>query len=246
MTGSSRYLTGYHSINERLNSANPSTRLIVTHDDGRIGELTRKARSKGIPVDRVDRRALQDLAGPAARDCALEIPPGSVSSSMSLDAVIEAAEESNSLVVMLDHVTDPHNLGAVIRSADQFGVDGLVLPDRRSADITPVVVQSSAGATSHVRIARVTNLAAAIEQLKAAGYWIYCADMDGERADRLDLSGRIVIILGAEGRGVSRLIRERSDVVVSVPAAGHVDSFNVSVAAGILLYEVRRQQNWFR
>lgn len=196
-------------------------------------------------VVRVSKRELLDRAGGAARDCVLEIPSTALNRTVSLLDLVAPVDSQESLIVMLDHVTDPHNLGAVLRSADQFGVDGVVLPDRRAADITPVVVKTSSGASAYVPVARVKNLATAARELKDHGYWIYGADMSGERADTANLTGRIAVILGSEGSGLSQLLRERSDGLVSLPTAGHVDSLNVSVAAGILMYEIRRQQKWF-
>lgn len=200
------------------------------------------------------------MAGEGARDCALEIEAdrpaiGSDDDDSALSLrkggrlaiadLLAPASQTVSLLLLLDHITDPHNYGAILRSADQFQVDGVIVPDRRAAAITPVVQQSSAGAASHVRIAVVGNLAAAIERVQEADYWVYGAEMSGRRADAMDLTGRTALVLGAEGAGLSRLARERSDALVRIPAAGRADSFNVSVAAGILLYEVRRQQGWF-
>ena len=163
---------------------------------------------------------------------------------MSLSDIVAPAGVETSVIVLLDHVTDPQNLGAILRCADQFRVDGVVLPERRTAAITPAVLQSSAGSAHHVRLVRVANLAHAVESLKSADYWVYGADMQGDRADATNLTGRVGLVMGAEGTGLSRLIRDRSDALIRVPAAGHADSFNVSVATGILLYEIRRQQGW--
>ena len=242
---SSSYLTAYRSIDETLKAPPAGCTLLVANESTRVGQIVRAAVSHGITVERVHKTELRRLAGGSARDCALRVPRGRTGSAAILADIIAPDEVTNALIVILDHVTDPHNFGAILRSADQFRVDGVVIPDRRSADITPVVLQSSAGSAPHVPLVRVKNLATALETLKAANYWVYGADMAGVRADATDLAGRIVLVMGAEGPGRSRLIRDRSDAFVRVPADGHADSFNVSVATGILLYEVRRQQGWF-
>lgn len=243
MTPSDRYLTGYRGIEESLKSGPTGAVLLAVTGSARVGRIVSIARSHGVPVELVSRKSLRQRAGESARDCALLVAPDRQTTA-TLES-ISNPEAGDSLIIVLDHVTDPHNLGAILRSADLFGADGVIVPDRRSADITPVVVQSSAGAAGHVPVVRVSNLARAVQTLKEREYWIYGADMSGQRADTVDLSGRVVAILGSEGHGLSELLRNRSDALVSLPAAGHVDSFNVSVAAGILMYEIRRQQKWF-
>ncbi len=242
---SSSYLTAYRSIDETLKAPPAGCTLFVANESTRVVQIIRTARAQGIKVERVHKAELRRLAGESVRDCALRVVRAQGGSAAVLADIIAPAEVTNGLIVILDHVTDPHNFGAILRSADQFRVDGVVIPDRRSADITPVVLQSSAGSAPHVPLVRVKNLVTTIELLKAASYWVYGADMVGVRADETDLAGRIVLVMGAEGPGLSRLIRDRSDAFIRVPGDGHADSFNVSVAAGILLYEVRRQQGWF-
>ena len=241
----SSYLTAYRSIDETLKAPPVGCALLVVQESTRVAQIVRAARSHGIAVERVHKAELRRLAGESARDCALRVPRGHSGSAAILADIIAPAGVTSALIVILDHVTDPHNFGAILRSADQFHVDGVVIPDRRSADITPVVLQASAGSATKVPLVRVKNLVSAIETLKSASYWVYGADMTGVRADATDLAGRIALVMGAEGPGLSRLIRDRSDALVRVPAKGHADSFNVSVATGILLYEIRRQQNWF-
>ena len=158
--------------------------------------------------------------------------------------VAQAAKKPNndlSVVVVLDSVTDPHNVGAIIRSCDQFGADLVVLPERRAAKDSEVIARSSAGATAWVPVAVVPNLVRAVEALKNAGYWIYGADAGGITTAETRFSGKVVVIMGSEGSGMSRLLEKECDSVVSIPTCGKLDSLNVSVAAGILLYEIRRQ-----
>jgi 23S rRNA (guanosine2251-2'-O)-methyltransferase len=150
-------------------------------------------------------------------------------------------ERRNVLVLLLDEITDPHNYGAILRSAGQFGIDLVISRNRRSAKHADVIAKTSSGAAAWVPQAETANLVRTAEQLKESGFWIYGADMDGERADKLDLRGRVAFVLGSEGAGLSRLIREHCDGIVSIPSWGRLDSLNVSVAAGVLLYETRRQ-----
>jgi 23S rRNA (guanosine2251-2'-O)-methyltransferase len=143
-------------------------------------------------------------------------------------------------VIVLDGVTDPHNLGAVLRSADAGGVHGVIIPKRRAVGLTGTVAKTSAGALSHVAVARVGNITRTLEELKKAGLWIACAEMEGKDLFESDMGGAIALVLGAEGEGVSRLVAENCDFAVSIPMLGKIGSLNVSVAAGVLIYEVVR------
>lgn len=240
----STFLTGYRSIEETLKGRVPGGVLFVARETGRVLGFVHAAEAGGVPIRRVSSHELGKLAGALARDCALRVSSAPIRN-RTVATIVAPPARASSLVLLLDHITDPHNFGAILRSADQFGADGVITTERRSADVTAVVMQSSAGAAAHVPVARVKNLSAAIEELKKSDYWVFGADMSGERADRTRLEGRVAIILGAEGAGLSRLARERSDGLIAVRASGHADSLNVSVAAGILLYEIRRQQGWF-
>jgi 23S rRNA (guanosine2251-2'-O)-methyltransferase len=151
---------------------------------------------------------------------------------------------SNPLILLLDELNDPHNLGAVLRSADQFAVDLVVTTVRRSVSETPVVIRTSAGASRYVSLIAVPNLVQAIDLCKSRDYWIYGADVNGLSLEKQNFQGPVALVMGGEHRGLRRLVRERCDLLGRIPAGGHVDSFNVSVAAGILLYEVRRQQDF--
>ena len=148
------------------------------------------------------------------------------------------------LVVLLDGVTDPRNLGAVLRAADGAGASGVVVPKDRAAGVTASAVKASAGASEHVRVARETNLKRAIDRMKEAGLWVYAAEAGGTPYTELDLAGPVGLVFGSEGRGVRRLVREACDGTVSVPMLGAVGSLNVSVAAAVLLYEARRRRGW--
>ncbi|HEY0590142.1 MAG TPA: 23S rRNA (guanosine(2251)-2'-O)-methyltransferase RlmB [Thermoanaerobaculia bacterium] len=144
-------------------------------------------------------------------------------------------------VFLLDGVTDPQNLGAIIRVADCFGIDMVVVPEHESAGLTPVAVKASAGASEWVPVAQVTNLARAIERLKKEGFWVWGAEAEGERLDRVDLRGKVAIVLGSEGKGIRRNVREHCDGKVAIPLRGHVDSLNVAAAAAVIGWEIERQ-----
>ena len=143
---------------------------------------------------------------------------------------------------LLDGIEDPHNLGAIIRTAHQAGAHGVIIPKNRAVGLTAAVARTSAGALNHTMVAKVTNLAATMEKLKKEGLWFVCADMDGETMYRLDLTGAIGLVIGGEGDGVSRLVREKCDFRAAIPMKGKIDSLNASVAAGVLAYEIVRQQ----
>lgn len=159
--------------------------------------------------------------------------------------IIDYAKSKNEepFVVLLDEIEDPHNFGAIIRSAECVGVHGVIIKNRNQAMVTAAVASSSAGATEFMKIARVTNISKTIEELKKQGMWFACADMDGTEMSKTNLKGSIGLVVGSEGNGVSRLVKEKCDFVVKIPMKGHIDSLNVSVATGILLYEINRQRN---
>lgn len=158
--------------------------------------------------------------------------------------ILEAAKEKGEapFILLLDGIEDPHNLGAIIRTAHQAGAHGIIIPKRRAAGLTGTVAKTSAGAINYLPVAKVTNLSVTIEELKKEGLWFVCADMEGEIMYNLDLKGPIGLVIGSEGEGVSRLIREKCDFAARIPMVGKVDSLNASVAAGVLAYEIVRQR----
>ncbi len=165
-------------------------------------------------------------------------------SSEDLETYLKNLKSENAFVVILDGVTDPHNLGAIIRSSDQFYADMVLLPSRNSAKDNSTVSKTSAGADNYVNINVVANISRAMDQLKKAGFWIYGADMSGTIINKTNLTGRVVLVMGSEGKGLRELTRAKCDNLISIPAKGNVDSLNVSVAAGIMMYEIRRQQDF--
>ena len=215
----------------------------------RLREIVALAKEAKIIVHEVNRRKLDEVCLPfghgdkTANHQGIAAYTAGVEYCEIADILSLAAERGEKpFVVVLDGVEDPHNLGSIIRSADCAGAHGVILGKHRSAPVTAAAVKASAGASEHMRIARVVNISAALEELKAAGLWIAGADMAGESMYRQDMTGAFALVIGNEGDGLSRLVKERCDYLVSIPMQGHVDSLNAGVAAGILLFEKRRQE----
>ena len=241
-----QYISSFHAIEERIKAGNVRGALLVAKPGPRARELTTLATAHRIPISRVGTFELDRLA-PGNRGIALELEDGRdarASTETTLEDYVAglAPETDNALVVMLDEVTDPHNYGAILRSCDQFGVDLLVTRRRRIAKYADIVARTSAGAFAWVPSAETSNLQRAVDLLKEHGFWVFGADMSGEAAYSKDLCGRVALIFGGEGNGISRLLREACDGFVAVPSRGRIDSLNVSVAAGVLFYEVMRQR----
>jgi 23S rRNA (guanosine2251-2'-O)-methyltransferase len=232
-----------HGIEETLKDPPPGAELLVSKKNPRIDGLTALARQGHVAVKEVSDTDLQKAAGGQdVRGALLVLPGGRKSRELTLEEFLATFDAEQGLVVLLDGVTDPQNYGAILRSADQFGVDLVLIPSRRSVADTPAVYSASAGAAAWVPHAVVTNLTRALTQLKEKDFWIYGADMAGTPVDQARLTGRVALVLGSEGKGLSRLVRDTCDQIVSIPTQGRLDSLNVSVSAGVLLYETRRQQ----
>jgi 23S rRNA (guanosine2251-2'-O)-methyltransferase len=237
------YITGFHAIEERIRAGGAHGPLLVAKAGPRAREIAALAVEWRIRTDRVGQAELDRLA-PGHRGIALETDDeAGAGTEVSLEAFLEAlGERKNALAVLLDEVTDPHNYGAILRSCDQFGADLVVTRNRRAAKHTDAAARASAGASAWVRTAEEANLPRAVEALKDSGFWVYGADMNGDPVYTTDLRGRVAIIMGAEGSGLSRLLKASCDGLLSIPSKGRIDSLNVSVAAGILLYEIARQR----
>jgi 23S rRNA (guanosine2251-2'-O)-methyltransferase len=239
------YVHGIHSIEQALQKGAGTGTLLVSRQSPRISQLMELAEKKGVPVSEVGDGELTQLCGSEAhRGVLLALERPSASQRSSLKHHLKELDDDKSLVLVLDGITDPQNLGAILRSADQFGVQLVIIPSRRSAQENQTVSKVSSGASEYVPLVVVPNIVSSLESLKGQGFWIFGADMEGKPTGQLDLNGKVCIVLGSEGAGMHRLVRERCDFLVSIPASGHVDSFNVSVAAGILMFEARRQQGF--
>ena len=210
--------------------------IIDAVGDENVGEA---AAARGVDVKRASRHRVEELArGGVHQGIVARVEPYPYSG---LQEILSPREP---LVLVLDGITDPRNLGAVLRAADGAGASGVVIPKDRAVGVTAAAVKASAGASEHVRVARVTNLRRAIDTMKRAGLWVYAAEIGGTPYTELDLAGAVALVLGSEGRGVRRLVREGCDGTVSIPMLGAVGSLNVAVASAVLLYEAHRRRGW--
>ena len=202
------------------------------------------AKEQGVVVQEVVKQKLDDMSQTKKHQGIIALVPEHDYAEVS--DILKRAEEKGEkpFIVILDNITDPHNLGAVIRTAECAGAHGVIIPKRRSVGLTAVVGKTSAGAIEYMPVARVTNISKTIDDLKKAGIWVACADMGGDDYFDVALDGAIAIVIGSEGDGVSRLVKEKCDFVVSMPMYGKISSLNASVAAGLLMYEVVRQRHY--
>lgn len=241
-TTANDYVSGRHPVLEALKANRPINKILVSEssEGGSLNEILGKARAKGIVVQRVPKANLSKVAGEHHQGIVAYVAPTEY---VELSEITKRKTGAAPLVVLLDEISDPYNLGAILRSAEATGVQGVVIPKRRAVPLTGVVAKAAAGALEYVPVARVTNLVAAMEELKKAGYWIVGTDLQtDEDYTGVDYKGPTAIVIGAEGQGLSRLVKERCDYVVKMPMLGKLQSLNASVAAGVLLYEVVRQR----
>ncbi len=239
---------GFHAIEEALKKAGMGSTLYVQRQGGeRIESLVREAKLTGkVAVKKLSKDELERMMpGADVRGAILDLGGPRRGASRLIETTVEEfcdrlGENDGALVLILDGITDPHNLGAILRSADQFGVDLVLIPERRSVQANETVVKVSSGAAQYVPLSVVTNLTREIKTLKDNGFWIYGADMAGEESYSMSFPARTAIVMGSEGNGISQLVRKNCDHIISIPMRGHIDSLNVSVATGILLYEFRR------
>lgn len=239
------FVFGRHAVVEALQTPDRVNRIFIQEgtsgrDAAKVIEL---AREKGIQVQTVPKTKIEDLVGNAVHQ-------GLVASIAAyeyadLEDVFKKAEEKGEdpFIVILDGVEDPHNLGSILRTADATGVHGIIIPKRRSASLTATVAKASTGAIEHVPVVRVTNLTQTIEQLKARGVWVFGTDMNGTDYRKWNTSGPLAIVMGNEGKGVSRIVKESMDEMVTIPMVGHVQSLNASVASALMMYEVFRNRS---
>ena len=260
-------VTGFHAIEELLRSVGSAAgatgsggtagkkpaalRLLYAKQGPRVKKIIAQAELLGIPIEQRTIQELDTLAAPLPEylrnhrgilliDERLQQKHPAVSA----DALLaELCAKETAVVVVLDSITDPHNTGAIIRSADQFGIDAVVLPERRSAGDTETIGKISAGATAWVPLLYTANLVRTVETLKQHGFWVFGADAQGDPLPQTAFPAKTVLIMGSEGSGISRLLKTACDSFTAIPTSGKLDSLNVSVAAGILMYEVRRQQH---
>ncbi len=239
-------LTGIHAVREALEAGRALERVVIAkgRQDHRVEEIVQLARRQGVPVRFEDRSQLDRLAARTEHQGVVAV--AATRAAAALQDILAAAANDKSqagLVILLDGVEDPHNLGAIIRTGLAAGAHGVVIPERRAASLTDTVARSSAGALAHLAVARVTNLVRAMEEMKQAGYWLVGLDENAEKSyTEADYTLPLGIVLGGEGKGLHELTRKRCDFVVSLPTMGPVRSLNVSVAAGVVLFEAVRQR----
>ena len=238
-------IEGRNAVIEALRAGVAIDKIFIARGetDAALGHIASTAREKGIVVADADRRKLDAMSRTHSHQGV--IAQAAVRAYASVDDILAAAREKGEppLILVCDELSDPHNLGAVIRTADAAGAHGVIIPKRRSAGLTAVVAKTSAGAVSHVPVARVPNLPALLEELKEAGVWVFGTAADGERLlYDADLKGPAAIVIGSEGDGMGRLVSEKCDFKVRIPMKGKLNSLNASAAAAILLYEAVRQR----
>lgn len=237
-------IEGRNAVIEAFRSGKTIDKLYVLDGckDGPVMTIIREAKKTDTIIRYVDREILDRLSktghhqGVVANAAAYDYAE--------VEDILNAAREKGEppFIFILDGIEDPHNLGAIIRTANLAGAHGVIIPKRRAAGLTATVAKTSAGALNYTPVAKVTNLSATIEELKKEGLWFVCADMGGETMYNLNLTGPIGLVIGNEGEGVSRLVKEKCDYIASIPMKGNIDSLNASVAAGVLAYEIVRQR----
>ncbi|MFW5651518.1 MAG: 23S rRNA (guanosine(2251)-2'-O)-methyltransferase RlmB [Acetivibrio ethanolgignens] len=237
-------IEGRNAVLEAFRAGRPVDRLFILDgcQDGPIKSIIREAKKGDTIITFVKKERLDQLSetghhqGVIAYAAAYEYAE--------IEDMFALAEKKGEppFLIILDNLEDPHNLGAIIRTANQAGAHGIIIPKRRAVGLTATVAKASAGAINYVPVAKVTNLAATIEELKERGLWFVCADMDGELMYNLNLKGPIGLIIGNEGEGVGRLVKEKCDMIARIPMKGDIDSLNASVAMGVLAYEILRQR----
>ena len=237
-------IEGRNAVLEAFRSGKTVDKLFLLDGckDGPILGIVREAKKHGTLINYVRKERLDQLSETGKHQGVVAFL--AAYHYAEVEDILNLAKEKGEppFLFLLDNIEDPHNLGAIIRTANLAGAHGVIIPKRRAVGLTATVAKTSAGAINYTPVARVTNLAATIEELKKCGIWFVCADMDGEPMYRLDLIGPIGLVIGNEGEGVSRLVKEKCDFVASIPMKGEIDSLNASVAAGVLAYEIVRQR----
>lgn len=240
----SEQIEGRNAVLEAFRSGKSVDKLFILDgcQDGPVRTIAREARKKDTIISYVTKERLDQFSETGSHQGVIAQVAAYEYSTVE-DILAKAREKGEApFIVLLDNIEDPHNLGAIIRTANLAGAHGVIIPKRRAAGLTATVAKTSAGALNYTPVAKVTNIGQTIEELKKEGIWFVCADMGGESMYKLNLNGPIGLVIGNEGEGVSRLVREKCDFIASIPMKGDIDSLNASVAAGVLAYEIVRQR----
>ena len=236
-------IVGRNPVTEALKSGRDIDKLVVSAEDGSMKKILALAKERRIPVMKVEKSAIDRIAeGKAHQGVAAYV---SAYAYAELGDIFRIAEErgEDPFIIILDNLEDPHNLGAIMRTAECAGAHGIIIPKRRACGLTDVVAKASAGAIEYMPCVKVTNIAQAIEELKERGVWVAACDMGGQEYYKADLKGKLAVVIGSEGSGISRLVKEKCDFVVSMPMVGRITSLNASNAAAVIIYEVRKQRD---
>lgn len=238
-------IIGRNPVMEAIKSGREIDKILIKKGkyEGSIVPIVKKAKENGIIIQEVEKQKLDAISEGGNHQGVIAYV--SAHEYASLEDIFSLAQSKNEppFIILCDKITDPHNLGAIIRTANCVGAHGIIIPKRNSVGINSIVAKTSAGAIEYTPVTKVTNLASTIEELKKRGVWVGAADMDGENMYRTDLKGPLCIVVGSEGSGVSRLVREKCDFVISIPMKGNINSLNASVAASVVMYEALRQRN---
>ena len=237
-------IEGRNAVLEAFRSGKTIDKLYVLDgcQDGPVKSIMREARKHDTIINYVAKERLDQLSETGKHQGVIAV--SAAYEYAEVEDILAAAEEKGEapFIIILDGIEDPHNLGAIIRTANQAGAHGVIIPKRRAVGLTPTVARTSAGAINYTPVAKVTNISNTMKELKDKGMWFVCADMDGTRMYGLDLTGPIGLVIGNEGEGVSPLVKKNCDMVASIPMKGDIDSLNASVATGVLAYEIVRQR----
>ncbi|MDE6519988.1 MAG: 23S rRNA (guanosine(2251)-2'-O)-methyltransferase RlmB [Ruminococcus sp.] len=234
---------GRNPVMEALKSGANLDSIYISGEGGSLNVIRRLSKENGIPVKDVQDMKLSKLSGGKSHQGVVAV--GACGEYVSIEDILEVSAKKGTkpFIIICDEIEDPHNLGAIIRTAETSGADGVIIPKRRSAGLNSTVFKTSAGAASYVPVARVSNLASAIDKLKENSVWIYGTDASGSDYTDVDFTGSCAVVIGSEGFGISRLIQKKCDFMVKLPMLGRINSLNASVAGGIFMYEILRQRN---
>ncbi|MGM9972643.1 MAG: 23S rRNA (guanosine(2251)-2'-O)-methyltransferase RlmB [Clostridiaceae bacterium] len=235
-------IEGRNAVIEALRTDRTIEQILIAKGDkeGSVNVIIGAAKEKGIVIKEVDRKKLDMLSETGAHQGVIaKVTPYKY---VQIEDILKRAEDKgeNPFIIILDEIEDPHNLGSIIRTAELSGAHGIIIPKRRNVGLTPVVYKAAAGALEHMLVAKVTNINSTIEALKKNNIWVYGAHMEGESCITADLSGAVALVIGSEGKGISKLTKEKCDKLIKIPMVGEINSLNASVAAGIIMYEVMK------